>query len=140
MVEDKPNKLVENAESIPVTLTLEPLAVNPMSLKEKKASRKRSEGLRYRLFYLPPDSDETQCHGFSTAKARAKIEEAVEPGMVWLDGSGPHANANELKAKCGAIEVKGTCIQRRHKKVETGPRALKDLQCLSRKSSPLRPE
>ncbi|CUA77650.1 WD repeat-containing protein 5 homolog [Dictyostelium discoideum] [Rhizoctonia solani] len=121
MVEDKPNKFVENAESIVVTMTLEPVTVKPMSLDEKKASRKRLKAAAF------PTTSARKHSSAANDFPRAKIEEVVEAGMVWLDGSGPHANANELKAKWGAIEEKGTSIQRRYKKAKTRPRALRGM-------------
>jgi hypothetical protein len=40
-VEDEPKEPVEKLESIPITVTVEPVTVKPVSLDEKKAARKR---------------------------------------------------------------------------------------------------
>ncbi|KAG8680869.1 lumenal Hsp70 protein, partial [Ceratobasidium sp. 423] len=77
---------------------------------------------------LSDDSDESPFNGFSTAEERAKIEEAVDVAMEWLDGAGSHANAKELWAKRDEIEAMENPIQHRYKEAETGPQALKDLQ------------
>ncbi|KAF8749292.1 heat shock protein 70 family [Rhizoctonia solani] len=148
-VEDEPKAPVEKLESIPVTATIEPVTIKPLSLDEKKAARKRLialnaaastkrereeaynnlEGFLYRLRrLLSDDSDESPFNGFSTPEERAKIEEAVDAAMEWLDGAGSHANAKELWAKRDEIETMEKPIQHRYKEAETGPKALKDLQ------------
>ncbi|CUA71930.1 Hypoxia up-regulated protein 1 [Rhizoctonia solani] len=148
-VEDEPKEPVEKVESIPVTATVEPVTVKPMSLDEKKAARKRLvalnaaastkrereeafnnlEGFLYRLRrLLSDDSDESPFNGFSTPEERAKIEQAVDAAMEWLDGPGSQANAKELWAKRDEIETMEKPIQHRYKEAETGPQALKDLQ------------
>ncbi|KAJ1302977.1 hypothetical protein OPQ81_003269 [Rhizoctonia solani] len=148
-VEDVPKEPVEKLESIPVTVTVEPVTVKPMSLEEKKTARKRLldlnaaaaskrereeafnnlEGFLYRLRrLLSDDSDESPFNGFSTPEERAKIEEAVDAAMEWLDGSGSQANAKALWAKRDEIEAMEKPIQHRYKEAETGPKALKDLQ------------
>ncbi|CAE6350524.1 unnamed protein product [Rhizoctonia solani] len=141
--------VVEKLESIPITVTVEPVTLKPMSLDEKKAARKRLialnaaasakrereeafnnlEGFLYRLRrLLSDDSDESPFNGFSTSEERSKIEEAVDAAMEWLDGAGSHANAKELWAKRDEIEKMEKPIQHRYKEAETGPQALKDLQ------------
>ncbi|CUA70584.1 Hypoxia up-regulated protein 1 [Rhizoctonia solani] len=148
-VEDEPKEPVEKVESIPVTATVEPVTVKPMSLDEKKAARKRLvalnaaastkrereeafnnlEGFLYRLRrLLSDDSDESPFNGFSTPEERAKIEQAVDAAMEWLDGPGSNAKAKELWAKRDEIETMEKPIQHRYKEAETGPQALKDLQ------------
>ncbi|EUC58906.1 HSP70 family protein, putative [Rhizoctonia solani AG-3 Rhs1AP] len=148
-VEDEPKEPVEKIESIPVTVTLEPMTVKPMSLDEKKAARKRLialnaaastkreheeafnnlEGFLYRLRrLLSDDSDESPFNGFSTPEERAKIEAAVDAAMEWLNETGSHATAKELWAKRDEIEAMEKPIQHRYKEAETGPQALKDLQ------------
>ncbi|KAF8729281.1 heat shock protein 70 family, partial [Rhizoctonia solani] len=148
-VEDEPKAPVEKLESIPITATIEPVTIKPLSLDEKKAARKRLialnaaasakrereeaynnlEGFLYRLRrLLSDDSDESPFNGFSTPEERAKIEEAVDAAMEWLDGAGSHANAKELWAKRDEIETMEKPIQHRYKEAETGPKALKDLQ------------
>ncbi|CAE6459280.1 unnamed protein product [Rhizoctonia solani] len=148
-VEDEPKEPVEKLESIPITVTVEPVTVKPVSLDEKKAARKRLialnaaastkrereeafnnlEGFLYRLRrLLSDDSDESPFNGFSTPEERSKIEEAVDAAMEWLDGPGSHSNAKELWAKRDEIETMEKPIQHRYKEAETGPQALKDLQ------------
>ncbi|CUA76110.1 hypothetical protein RSOLAG22IIIB_06103 [Rhizoctonia solani] len=101
-------------------LKAEPVTVKPMSLGEKKAARKRlkaaafptttEEGLNipeeslFRLFCPPFDSYDPPFDGFSTAEERAKIEEAVDAGAVWLDKLGSQANAKNSELSATRLE------------------------------------
>ncbi|CUA76600.1 Heat shock protein 88 [Rhizoctonia solani] len=123
-VEGELKKPVEKLPSSEITPSLEPVITKPVSLEEEKAGRKRLipnasastkcecerrfnglEGSLDHLRCLLSHSEQSPFDGFSTGKDRAKNEEVVSAGMIWLDEHGSHANAKRLWAKCDAIEA-----------------------------------
>ncbi|CAE6362326.1 unnamed protein product [Rhizoctonia solani] len=80
----------------------------------------------FRLFCLPFDSYEFPFDGSSTAEERAKIEEAVDAGAVWLDKFGSQANAKY--SRLSATRLVETPIGHRYTEVGTRSLALQDLR------------